>query len=513
MLTRKIGFAFVLLAATLAVAACSGSDEGVPASAVETRVPQPAARVATQVPSTPAPPPPGPATVTPIPSGPARPSTSTPIPPPVTETPVRPIATAEASAVAASAAAPPTATLAPPTAVPSAPAPAVAAAPGTPIPSTPVPEPTETPTATPVPTVTVEGVDKPPLWMTLNWSTDFTKHSVPFSEITRGGPPRDGIPPIDNPKFETVSDAPDYFVDHEPVLAVEFEGDARAYPIAILMWHEIVNDDVGGVPITVTYCPLCNTAIVFDRRVGDRVLDFGTSGALRRSDLVMWDRQTQSWWQQITGEAIIGEYTGTKLTFLPAPMISWVDFKSSYPEGKVLSRDTGHSRDYGHPPYAGYDGLASRPFLYFGQLDDRLVPMERVVGINVGEQSAAYPFPLFESSPVVNDTVFGQDVAIFYASETLSGFETPYYAGPRVVGSTGVYDPNLVGTGKLTFRLENDSILDDQTGSKWTILGEAVEGPLAGQALKPLIHANHFWFAWQAFFPETEVRAAEDLVG
>ena len=152
--------------------------------------------------------------------------------------------------------------------------------------------------------VTDKEGQKLPMTLTFGWKTDFTKHSVPYSEITRGGPPRDGIPPIDNPKFQTVSDAPDYFVDHEPVVSFEFNGEAKAYPIAILMWHEIVNDEVGGLPITVTFCPLCNTAIVFDRRVGDRVFDFGTSGNVRNSDLVMWDRQTESWWQQITGEAI-----------------------------------------------------------------------------------------------------------------------------------------------------------------------------------------------------------------
>ena len=192
--------------------------------------------------------------------------------------------------------------------------------------STPEPTPTLVPTATAEPTSTPEPtpgassgqLDKPPASLTYGWKTDFTKHSVPYSEIMSGGPPRDGIPPIDSPKFETVADASEYLVDHEPMVVFEFNGEARAYPIGILMWHEIVNDEVGGLPITVTYCPLCNTAIVFDRRVGDRVLDFGTSGNLRNSDLVMWDRQTESWWQQITGEAIIGELTGAKLTFLPA---------------------------------------------------------------------------------------------------------------------------------------------------------------------------------------------------
>ncbi len=169
--------------------------------------------------------------------------------------------------------------------------------------------------------------DEAPLFLTRGWRTDFSRHSVPFDEIMSGGPPRDGIPPIDNPKFIDVSDPPSYMKENEPVISVEINGDARAFPLALLISHEIVNDEIGGVPVTITYCPLCNTAIAFDRRVGDRVLDFGTSGNLRNSDLVMWDRQTQSWWQQITGDAIVGELTGTKLTLIPAPLVSWSAFK------------------------------------------------------------------------------------------------------------------------------------------------------------------------------------------
>ena len=155
--------------------------------------------------------------------------------------------------------------------------------------------------------------DKVPPFLTFGWDTDFSRHSVPYTEIQSGGPGRDGVPPIDNPKYIDVATPPDYMTDADPVISLEINGDARAYPLAILISHEIVNDEVGGVPVSVTYCPLRNTAIVLDRRVNGRVLDFGTSGNLRNSDLVMWDRQTQSWWQQITGEAIVDELTGTKL--------------------------------------------------------------------------------------------------------------------------------------------------------------------------------------------------------
>ena len=163
---------------------------------------------------------------------------------------------------------------------------------------------TNEPTPTPTPSGSTSA--DPPCFFGSVWKTNFCKHSVPFREIIMGGPPRDGIAPIDDPKFLDVADSPDYMKDDEPVISLEISGEAKAYPLGILIMHEIVNDGLGGVPVSVTYCPLCNTAIVFDRRVNGQVLDFGTSGFLRKSDLIMWDRQTESWWQQITGEAIVG---------------------------------------------------------------------------------------------------------------------------------------------------------------------------------------------------------------
>jgi hypothetical protein len=168
------------------------------------------------------------------------------------------------------------------------------------------------------------------------WSrTDFARSSVPWTDILSGGPPKDGIPAIDQPKFEIVSSVKD-LVPNEPVIGLDIAGDARAYPLRVLIWHEIVNDTVGGKPVTVTYCPLCNAALVFERNVEGRLFDFGTTGKLRHSDLVMYDRQTESWWQQFTGEAIIGEMLGTVLPLVPARLESFADFKARHPEGKVL---------------------------------------------------------------------------------------------------------------------------------------------------------------------------------
>ena len=292
-----------------------------------------------------------------------------------------------------------------------------------------------------------------------------------------------GFRPSTTAKFETVADPPDYMNDADPVISLDINGEARAYPLAILISHEIVNDEVGGVPVSVTYCPLCNTAIVFDRRVNGRILDFGTSGNLRNSDLVMWDRQTESWWQQITGEAIVGELTGTKLDFIPAPVVSWSQFAMAFPEGKLLSRDTGFRRNYDSPPYSGYDS-GGVPFLFTGEFDPRLVPTERVVGLSVEGEDVAYPFTRLQEHPVINDSVNGTDVVIFYVGGTLSPFGGFRGTPNMVVGATAVYGPFVDGQ-KLTFAVQNDVIVDEDTGSKWNILGQAVEGPLKDNQLAP----------------------------
>jgi hypothetical protein len=171
------------------------------------------------------------------------------------------------------------------------------------------------------------GHEKPVPFSTAGWKTNFAKHSVPLEEIISGGPPKDGIPAIDVPKFDTVAAGVRWLKAREHVVLFQSGSEARAYPLQILIWHEIVNDTVAGQPVAITFCPLCNTAIAFDRRLAGRVLDFGTTGKLRFSDLVMYDRQTESWWQQVTGEAIVGDLTGRQLTFLPAQIVSWDTFR------------------------------------------------------------------------------------------------------------------------------------------------------------------------------------------
>ena len=336
------------------------------------------------------------------------------------------------------------------------------------------------------------------------WETDFSRHTVPYDEILSGGPPRDGIPPIDNPKFTTNEAASQWLGDQEPVIIFGLNGDVRAYPLQILTWHEIVNDVVDGVHVAVTFCPLCNAALVFDRRLDGVVYDFGTSGKLRNSDLIMWDRQTESWWQQFTGEGIVGELAGNKLTSLPSQVISWEDFKAANPEGIVLSRDTGFNRPYGQNPYAGYDRADNPPFLFDGLVDGRLLPKERVAFVTVGDKTAAFPFSILEVERAVNYTVNGRDLVVFFETGTVSALDRRSIKGSRDVGATGVFDANLDGR-KLTFRFDEENLVDNATGSVWSILGRATEGPLTGKELAPVVHDNNFWFAVAAFRPDTKI--------
>jgi len=227
----------------------------------------------------------------------------------------------------------------------------------------------------------------PNQWKTEGWRTDFSKKNIEWHEIMSGGPPRDGIPSIDNPVFTALAGASRIGSD-EPVISLEINGDARAYPLSILTWHEIVNDIVGGVPVAITYCPLCNAAIVFDRRVGSHILDFGTTGKLRNSDLVMYDRQTESWWQQFTGEAIVGSKLGVTLKTLPVRLSSFSRFKNRYKKALVLIPNDPDFRAYGRNPYVGYD-RAKMPFLYQGDMPKGINPMARVVVIKQKSQHLA----------------------------------------------------------------------------------------------------------------------------
>lgn len=338
------------------------------------------------------------------------------------------------------------------------------------------------------------------------WKTNFALHSVPYEEIRFAGPPRNGIRPIYHPIFESVRSAEEWLAPQEPVIHLSINGETKAYPLRIITRHEIVNDVVGGEPVAVTFCPLCNTAIAFSRETDGQVLAFGTSGFLRNSDLVMWDDVTESWWQQITGEAIMGDLTGERLGMLPSAIVSWEEFAAANPDGAVLSLEN----EYGFPPetyfnpYVGYDLPSRPPFAFAGAIDERLLPMERVVGLTVGDVAVAYPFSTLAAERVVHDTVNGQEVVVLWLAGTTSALDRQVIADSRNVGAAAAYVP-VAGEYELNLRWDGDSFVDEETGSEWNILGEAVSGPLAGARMDPVIHANHFWFAWAAFYPATEL--------
>jgi len=340
-----------------------------------------------------------------------------------------------------------------------------------------------------------------PPFSTVGWSTDFSRRTVAWEEIISGGPPKDGIPAIDAPTFESVEAAAAWLSERDPVILFAEGADVRAYPLAILIWHEIVNDTVGGRPVAVTFCPLCNASIVFDRTLGDMVLDFGTTGKLRNSDLIMYDRQTESWWQQFTGQGIVGQFAGKQLAFLPSQVISFADFAAAFPDAQVLARP-GFSRSYGTNPYTNYDS-STRPFLFYGKLDDRLPATERIVGVVVAGAVKAYPFTAVTSAGAIHDELAGVPLVVLHKPGTASALDSRAISEGRDIGSVAVFDRRVDGR-TLTFVANgNGTYTDQETGSTWNILGEAITGELKGKRLIQQLAFDHFWFAWAAFHPQT----------
>ena len=335
----------------------------------------------------------------------------------------------------------------------------------------------------------------------------FPEPLVDPDDVRSGGPPPDGIPPIDDPKFVPVIDNLELLPPQEPVVALEINGEARAYPVRIMIWHEIVNDTVGGVPVSVTYCPLCNSAVSYVRVIDGVETTFGTSGRLFASALVMYDRATESLWTHFDGVSVIGLLAGTELEVLASPLMSWDAFISTYPDGQVLDETrTGHNRRYGANPYVGYDNPESSPFLFAGDVDARERAMQRVIGIELGSESLAVGLDAIAGSdpsatPVTAD---GEDLIILWAPGQATALESGSIDGGRDVGTTGVFR-RLADTEILSFTVENGAIVDQETGSTWTVAGVAIDGPLAGTTLDRVPHLDTFWFAWSTYQPETEL--------
>ena len=306
--------------------------------------------------------------------------------------------------------------------------------------------------------------EAPSNWLYEWGETDFSKASIDFDEIMSGGPPKDGIPAVDNPVFAAAGEI-DHLADTEPVISVLLGGEHRAYPLQILMWHEIVNDTIGGVPVAVTFCPLCNSAVVFDRRVGDAVLDFGTTGKLRNSDLVMYDRQTESWWQQFTGEGIVGTHTGTELRRLASRVESFARFRErAGADAKVLVPNREGARAYGVNPYGGYDS-SRRPFLYSGALPEGIAPLARVV--------------------VVDGEAWSLDL----------------------IREAGRYER---GDLVITWEAGQNSALDSRSIADGRDIGNVVVQRAGTDGLEDVAHDISFAFAFHAFHPEAPIHTAAE---
>ena len=312
--------------------------------------------------------------------------------------------------------------------------------------------------------------------------TDGVKHTIPLEQIRGGGPPKDGIPSIDQPIF--AKDV-DLISDTDIVIGIATDTDVKAYPLFILVWHEIVNDIIDDVPIAVTYCPLCYTSQVFMRDIDGETTEFGTTGKLYNSNLLMYDRLTDSYWSQALGTAVKGELAGKSLDIMPFDLMRWRDWKSIHPDTLVLTTDTGHVRAYGTDPYGNY---YTDPNIMFpvSHRDDTLHPKEVIAGLYLDDTYKAYRQNDIETHTLINDSV--GDVPILL----LSLFDENYR----------IFDRRALDM-TLEFEVVDGSIIDTQTKSVWNYDGISISGELEGNKLERLASSPGFWFEWVAFHPET----------
>jgi len=316
--------------------------------------------------------------------------------------------------------------------------------------------------------------------------TNGVKHIIPLEKIKGGGPPKDGIPSIDNPVFTNVENS-HFMSDSDTVIGLNINGEAKAYPIFILVWHEIVNDYVGGTPVSVTYCPLCYTNQVFERVIDGQEVEFGTSGKLYNSNLLMYDRFTESYWSQALGMAVKGELTGFQLNLVPFDVITWGDWKKLHPETLVLTTDTGHIRSYATDPYGSY---YTEPRIMFPveHSDDRMHPKEIILGFNQDSIYKAYKQNDVESNIIINDSIG----------------ETPVMLVSLFSQNSRAFERTL-NDQVLDFVHVDDKIIDTLTNSEWNYDGLSISGEYAGKQLERMPMEPGFWFSWIAFHPETLV--------
>ncbi|MEN8240856.1 MAG: DUF3179 domain-containing protein [Chloroflexota bacterium] len=300
--------------------------------------------------------------------------------------------------------------------------------------------------------------------------------------------PRDAVPAIDQPVFLSADEADREYAPYELVIGVEINGEAKAYSAPFLSRHEIVNDSVGGAAIAVTWCPVCFTALVYDRTINDEEFSFGVSGKLMHNGLVMYDRQTDSLWAQVLGEAVSGPMVGTRLEFIPAFQTTWEDWKATHPDTTALEK--GYFGDY--DPYLNYYEFDYAGVVSPNRVSDRLGQKEFVIGVEHLGDTVAFPFTVMSLEPIVNYYVGDTPILAVFNDQTATGL---------------AYQRGLADGSVLSFKIvEGMTIVDQETGSTWNgITGEAISGPLAGESLIRVKSTLAFWFGWYDFYPDTDV--------
>lgn len=336
------------------------------------------------------------------------------------------------------------------------------------------------------------------------WRTDFDEYSVDPDEFVAGGMGRDNrIVPIDEPVFVNIEAASVWLHERTPVIVIDYYGAERAYPLTILAIHEIVNDDINGTPVAVTFCPLCNSAIVYHRELNGQVLRMGISGNLYGNNFLMYDDLTESWWYQFTGEAVVGEMTGEMLDIVPSQVVGFGSYVNRYPNGVVLAGDAQRPElNYNVNPYVGYEGIQS-PVMTGNVHDPRLNAMQRVLAVEINDTQMAYPFSVLRDVGVINDNINGNDVVVFWQPGAV-GLGASDNSYDNDVGQAGLFGREIDGL-ILTFRYADGRIFDEQTNSEWNIFGEAISGDYEGRRLYDYNCFTHFWFAWSSAYPDTLV--------
>ncbi len=315
------------------------------------------------------------------------------------------------------------------------------------------------------------------------------RYRVNPDKLVQGCPGMDCIPSIDDPQFISAEEASSWLKDDDLVLAVEINNQTKAYPFKILTLHEIVNDELAGEPIAATYCPLCRSGFVFSRELGDRTLELGVSGKLYNANLVMYDRNTETYWSQIGGEAIVGPLVPQSLDIITSTITEWGKWTDAHPGTQVLSRETGiyDPSSYDRNPYSGYED-SSRVGFGTGSTDDRLHPKALVYGVSLDGESKAFPEEKIEKENAINDAVGGHPVLMVENQDT---------------GGIEIFSRDING-GTLEFKVENGKLLDSN-GNQWSFDGEALEGENKGSKLERIASHGIYWFAWSEFHPKTGV--------